>query len=295
MDKRTPDNLQLLNEAFGQGTMDRIFSGESFTVDGIEFVSGYVPDSRADRFYIVKPPELIERYRRLVSDASGGNIFELGIAEGGSTALLALWAEPRRLVAIDNESEPLAALEEFIVSRSLSDSVRPYYGVDQADRGRLHEIMAEEFGDEPLDLVIDDASHYYDFTVASFEALFPHVRPGGLYVIEDWEADIAMADAVARALQDPTSEYHEATKAAMRKQLAAKSAGEGDPVSVRRTPLARLILQIVLMCGGTTGAVADIAINKSFVAITRGDAELDPQEFRLDTMAPDRVGVLSDL
>ena len=38
----------------------------------------------------------------------------------------------------------------------------------------------------PLDLVIDDASHMYQPTKASFEALFPCLRPGGLYVIEDW-------------------------------------------------------------------------------------------------------------
>jgi hypothetical protein len=45
--------------------------------------------------------------------------------------------------------------------------------------------VAHEFS-APLDLVIDDASHIYGPTKASFQALFPLLRPGGLYLIEDW-------------------------------------------------------------------------------------------------------------
>src|SRR5207237_7250205 len=40
--------------------------------------------------------------------------------------------------------------------------------------------------DGPLDLVIDDASHQYEPTRSSFETLFPLLRTGGLYIIEDW-------------------------------------------------------------------------------------------------------------
>ena len=38
----------------------------------------------------------------------------------------------------------------------------------------------------PPDLIIDDASHLYSETKTSFETLFPQLRPGGLYIIEDW-------------------------------------------------------------------------------------------------------------
>ena len=37
-----------------------------------------------------------------------------------------------------------------------------------------------------LDLVVDDASHTYEETKASFEILFPLLQPGGIYLIEDW-------------------------------------------------------------------------------------------------------------
>ncbi|GAA3507443.1 class I SAM-dependent methyltransferase [Streptomyces showdoensis] len=43
--------------------------------------------------------------------------------------------------------------------------------------------MAREHG--PFDLVIDDGSHVNEHVRTSFRTLFPLVRPGGLYVIED--------------------------------------------------------------------------------------------------------------
>jgi hypothetical protein len=51
-------------------------------------------------------------------------------------------------------------------------------------------------GDEPpqtwvdggWDIVIDDGSHLPRHQLVSFCALFPFVRPGGLYIIEDIES-----------------------------------------------------------------------------------------------------------
>jgi hypothetical protein len=53
---------------------------------------------------------------------------------------------------------------------------------DQGDEQFL-DSMAREIG--PFDIVIDDGSHISQHIIASFNALFPHVKPGGLYVIED--------------------------------------------------------------------------------------------------------------
>ncbi|BBY26353.1 class I SAM-dependent methyltransferase [Mycolicibacterium sediminis] len=53
---------------------------------------------------------------------------------------------------------------------------------DQGDEGFL-DSMASELG--PFDIVIDDGSHISHHIIPSFNALFPHVKPGGLYVIED--------------------------------------------------------------------------------------------------------------
>ena len=53
---------------------------------------------------------------------------------------------------------------------------------DQSDAGFLSEL-GSRLG--PFDVVIDDGSHRNDHVQTSFHALFPHVRAGGLYVVED--------------------------------------------------------------------------------------------------------------
>ncbi|GGN33637.1 class I SAM-dependent methyltransferase [Streptomyces fuscichromogenes] len=53
---------------------------------------------------------------------------------------------------------------------------------DQADARYLEEL-ARDSG--PFDIVIDDGSHLNHHVLTSFRTLLPHVRPGGLYVIED--------------------------------------------------------------------------------------------------------------
>ncbi|MFF5265344.1 hypothetical protein ACFY4C_41220 [Actinomadura viridis] len=53
---------------------------------------------------------------------------------------------------------------------------------DQGDPGTLAGIVAEH---GPFDIVIDDGSHLNEHVHTSFHTLFPLLRDGGLYVIED--------------------------------------------------------------------------------------------------------------
>jgi demethylmacrocin O-methyltransferase len=53
---------------------------------------------------------------------------------------------------------------------------------DQADAHLLTELT-ERMG--PIDIVIDDGSHLSAHVLTSFQILFPALRPGGIYVIED--------------------------------------------------------------------------------------------------------------
>jgi hypothetical protein len=59
--------------------------------------------------------------------------------------------------------------------------IRTFRG-DQTDRDFLRRV-AKAAG--PFDLVVDDGSHQAGHAAVSFEVLFPHVIPGGLYSIED--------------------------------------------------------------------------------------------------------------
>jgi demethylmacrocin O-methyltransferase len=59
--------------------------------------------------------------------------------------------------------------------------VRTFQG-SQADEDVLERLL---FQTGPLDVVIDDGSHRWSDQVASFRKLYPHVTPGGYYVVED--------------------------------------------------------------------------------------------------------------
>ena len=49
------------------------------------------------------------------------------------------------------------------------------------DDPALPEVLGGRFG-----LIVDDASHDGNLTMASFGLLWPLVQPGGFYVVEDW-------------------------------------------------------------------------------------------------------------
>lgn len=132
-------------------------------------------------FQIVKTPAMADHYAELGrSLAPIGTVVELGIFRGGSTALLNELLRPGHLVAVDIASESGSlAFDRYAAEHP---TVETLWGVSQADR----DAVLSAIGVGPLDLVVDDGSHLYGLTAASFDLLFPLVRPGGVYVIEDW-------------------------------------------------------------------------------------------------------------
>jgi SAM-dependent methyltransferase len=201
-------------------------------------------------FMIWKRRPLIEAQVELLKELRPRNILELGMLEGGGTALLLELARPRLLVAIDQRPPTNPALRDYVSRRGLDEVMRIHDDVDQADRRRLAEIAAEAFGDQPLDLVVDDCSHMYEATRASFNELFPRLRPGGVYMIEDW----------AWAHQRPP--------------LVPVADMWADQV-----PLTRLILELVLTGASAPALISEITINAESAQIRRGDAELDSRDF----------------
>jgi len=176
-----------------------------FRVGDVEFRCEF-GESHDRVFSIRKDRVRIEEYLNIVERFKTDNFVELGIGSGGSVALTALVAPPRKLVALDLGPDRVDALDKLIAERDLSERVRLHYGADQADRQRLMSILDDEFGNEPLGLVVDDASHRLDETRASFEVLFPRLRPGGLFVIEDWNHQQLISRDLAAALADPSPE-----------------------------------------------------------------------------------------
>jgi SAM-dependent methyltransferase len=99
-------------------------------------------------------------------------LLEIGVQTGAS---LRMWEDyfPRaRIFGIDIKEECL---------KHASDRSTVLIG-DQTDREFLRSVV-DQTG--PLDVVVDDGGHHMDQHRVSLEELFPHVRPGGLYCVED--------------------------------------------------------------------------------------------------------------
>ena len=151
--------------------------GEPFTVDGVEFVPAWSRPSRDGSLTLLKSPRMVDAYAELFASFERPRIVELGISQGGSVALFALMARPTALVAFELSPDRIGPLDRFVDDQGLGGVVAAHHGVDQADKPRVTELVDAAIGDAPLDLVIDDASHRYTPTVASFECLFPAPPP----------------------------------------------------------------------------------------------------------------------
>jgi hypothetical protein len=140
-------------------------------------------------FFFHKPKRLMMQYDELWRGKPAfrpARILELGLFDGGSLAFWFEYFRPEKIVGLDKSPRGDSAyFRRFLAGSDREARIRTFWGTNQSDRKRLREIVAEELGGS-IDLVIDDASHRYEETKASFETLFPLVRPGGLYIIEDW-------------------------------------------------------------------------------------------------------------
>jgi hypothetical protein len=63
--------------------------------------------------------------------------------------------------------------------------------VDQNDKEGMH-IYADRF--KEFDIIVDDGCHYHDLTKGTFDTLWPFVKQGGWYIIEDWTAGYSTLD-----------------------------------------------------------------------------------------------------
>ena len=266
-------------------------SDERFRVDGVDFFCSF-NESSIDLFCIRKPRRLVDETVSRFEQLRPARIIELGIAHGGSVALTTLVTSPAKLVAFELASERVAALDELIARRSLSERVRPYYGVDQSDRARVAALADEEFGGEPIDFVVDDASHLLDPTRASFEVLFPRLRPGGLFVIEDWNWHMKLTSSIARRLREEragTLREQPHQQGAPRQLMLTEFLQK----NLEHTPLETLVLEFVLARACIGDAFGNVTVGEGTVVVERGPGVLDPDTFRVADTFVDPRGLLA--
>ncbi len=205
----------------------------------------------SDEFVLLKNRGMVERLRRF-APKSVENIVDLGIFKGGSVALYQEMFSPQRMVGIDLSPDRAEHLDRFIARYSLDDDVRLYYQTSQDDQERLSWIVRENFEDQPLDLVVDDCSHMYEMTKSSLNILLPRLREGGLYVIEDW------------GWAHWPDEYWQ---------------GSAHQMVNERTPLSKLILEIVMVVASQPGLIVEMTVRPGVVYLTRGEELVSYTDF----------------
>jgi cephalosporin hydroxylase len=127
---------------------------------------------------ISKPVEYFERYEPyfMPLQAKPVSVLELGVYKGVSLKVFASFFKEGLVVGVDIHDQPI----DF----SGFCNIVFEHG-DQRNTAQLAAI-SERHAPSGWDIVIDDASHYGGWSLLSFQALFPRLKNGGLYIVEDW-------------------------------------------------------------------------------------------------------------
>ena len=118
--------------------------------------------------YAVKYDKILSPFRE-----SFLSILEIGVAQGQS---MKMWTDyfPKAIIHGADISEASKICELY------SERIK-FHILDQRDAAQLKNL--EQFS--PFDLIIDDGNHFWKEQILTFNTLFPYIRKGGIYIIED--------------------------------------------------------------------------------------------------------------
>lgn len=231
-------------------------SPSEFKLDGLLFTCDFISHlNRAtdeQSIIIAKTRGLIDLLYKHLSVVKPQTMLEIGIAQAGSSFLYTSLFNLSKYVGIDMspaDAKVLAMLKE----KYGPDRVKLYYQTLQTDKARIAQICNDEFGGL-CDVVIDDGSHQYELSVQTVEVALPHLRPGGLYIIEDW----GWAHWPGAKWQDKKKGYN-----------------------VGKPALSNLVFELIMLCASRPDIISYGVIEKVFAIFQRGSSELDWQTFKL--------------
>ena len=204
----------------------------------------YMAEQSTPRHFVVaKRPDMVELLTDVVEELEPRRIVELGIFKGGSAALLASLAAPEMLTAIELSADPVSALEGFLDEQGLRELRSP------ATTGSTRAIVTRS---KPSSALTTAANRWtWSWTTppicsrrprSSFEVLFPRLRPGGLFLIEDW----AWAHYPEPVWQRGGGIFHD------------------------RPALTNLIVELMMIVGSRSDLIADITVVRDIALIRRG-------------------------
>jgi len=103
-------------------------------------------------------------------------ILEIGVLNGASLRTWAEYFPNARIVGCD--IDPMAR-------RWATDRIE----VEYMDQSNLEDLVRVAVKDGPFDIIIEDGSHLWEHQTTTLRTLFPFVRPGGFYVVEDLQTN----------------------------------------------------------------------------------------------------------
>jgi len=182
-----------------------------------------------------KPPYYLSVYEPYLTPLRENPValLELGVHRGGS---LEIWAEyfsngtivgidMKDIIEVDRDSKPIIKDGRVVLKTFSTNRIVSKMG-SQADEQFLTALSAD-YAPRGWDLIIDDCSHVGSLSQKSFLTLFPLLKIGGLYIIEDWGVGYAPNFAEGEAFdtrrhlteQDGNFPVHTAGLAGFVKQL----------------------------------------------------------------------------
>jgi hypothetical protein len=209
----------------------------------------YERETIGNHFIAGKNRSLVERQLAEIGDQPITRMIDLGIYKGGSAILYHKLFAPEKLIAIDAVPTRVPSLEAY-AARQPDRSLVIASGVHQDDSAALGRLCAEEFGGHPVDLVVDDASHLYAETRASFRALFPRLRAGGRYIIEDW------------AWAHWAGDFWQTER--------------GGEYFRDKQPVTDLLIELLLLCASSPQLVPRLQVDGAVIYVERGEEALEP-------------------
>jgi cephalosporin hydroxylase len=99
-------------------------------------------------------------------------VLEIGVWHGESTSMWAEYFPLGKIVGVDIDFETLRYEEERIT-------------IEIADQSSVSDLVNLGRKHGPFDLVVDDGSHVWHHQITTLRWLFPFVKPGRYYILED--------------------------------------------------------------------------------------------------------------
>jgi len=101
------------------------------------------------------------------------SLLELGILDGNSLRMWKTYFQNGVIYGVDINPHSMVSGEDRIFTYMCSQDSK--------------EVLNTYFRNDSIDIIVDDASHVNELTLKSFDILFPKVKSGGYYIIEDLE------------------------------------------------------------------------------------------------------------